>query len=145
MADRHFSYIYILYIQYTVYSHSLSHQPTKVRGMETKERGEIESRERDGDQGEGKESAAKNLTWKTYIFTNPKSCLFFYLKNYFYFLFLLGTPMNNCAKYQHPKHKCSIFLKNQKIAFFTFFKGLKNWPFEEKNVWNFFAMLYCRT
>ena len=40
--------------------------------------------------------------------------------------------MNDCAKYQHPKKNFSIFLKNHKIAFFTFFEGLKNRPFREK-------------
>ena len=53
----------------------------------------------------------------------------FFLKKilYFYFLSLVRTPMNNYAKYQHPKQKFSIFLKNHKIAFFTFFEGLQKW------------------
>ena len=47
--------------------------------------------------------------------------------------------MNDCAKYQHPKKKFSIFLKNHKIAFFTFFEGLKNGSLKEKNA-IFFSM-----
>ena len=43
---------------------------------------------------------------------------------------LLRSPTNNCAKYQHPK-KDEIFLKNNKIVFFTFLKVYKNEPFKE--------------
>ena len=49
--------------------------------------------------------------------------------------------MNNCAKYQHPKKKFSIFLKNHKIAFFTFFKGLKMGPLK-KFFLHFLPMFY---
>ena len=41
--------------------------------------------------------------------------------------------MNDCGKCQHPK-KDNIFLKNHKIAFFTFFEGQKNGPFKEKKI-----------
>ena len=47
--------------------------------------------------------------------------------------------MNDCAKYQHPKINFSIFLKNHKIAFFTFFEGLKNGPFKEEKNLKFFS------
>ena len=40
---------------------------------------------------------------------------------FFFFLSLVGTPMNNLAKYQHHKQKFNIFLKNHKIAFFKIF------------------------
>ena len=47
--------------------------------------------------------------------------------------------MNDCAKYQHPKKKL-YFLKNHKIAFFTFFEGLKKWALLKKKNLNFFSM-----
>ena len=45
--------------------------------------------------------------------------------------------MNDCAKYHHSKKK--KLLKNYKIAFFTFFEGLKKGPFKEKNFKTFFV------
>ena len=45
--------------------------------------------------------------------------------------------MNDCAKYHHSKKKL-FFVKNYKIAFFTFFEGLKKGPFREKNFKTFF-------
>ena len=60
-----------------------------------------------------------------------KSAFFLKKRFYYYFLVLVGTLMNNCAKYQHPKQKFNNFLKNHKIAVLTFFEGLKNGPFKE--------------
>ena len=59
-----------------------------------------------------------NLIGKTYMFTSPKTWLFFFKQIYFYFLSLVGIPMNNCAKYQHPNKKIVFFEKSQ-IAFST--------------------------
>ena len=56
----------------------------------------------------------------------------------FYFLSLVLTPMNNYAKYQHPKQKFNIFLKNRKIAFLTFFEGLKKLGPLKKKILNYF-------
>ena len=72
-----------------------------------------------------------NLNVKTHILTKPKSCLFSGNYFYFYFLSVVGTPMNNCAKYQHLKQKLFLLLKNYKISFFKFFEGLKNGPFKD--------------
>ena len=48
--------------------------------------------------------AANPPSGKTHILTNPKRCLFFkQKKNIFNFLSLVGTPINECAKYQHSK------------------------------------------
>ena len=46
--------------------------------------------------------------------------------------------MNNCAKYQHPKKKFSIFLKNHKITFLHFFEGLKKWALQRIFFLHFF-------
>ena len=61
---------------------------------------------------------------------------------YFYFLSLVRTLMNNYAKYQHPKQKFSIFLKNHKIAFFYIFRGSKKMgPLKKKKFKFFFYVL----
>ena len=49
--------------------------------------------------------------------------------------------MNNYAKYQHPKQKLIIFLKNPKIALFTLFEGIKNRSSKEKNCFSMFQNL----
>ena len=72
----------------------------------------------------------------------PKSCLFSKIFNfYFYFLSLVRTPMNNYAKYQHPKQKFSIFLKNHKITCLHFSRVYKNGPFKGNFFKTFFSMI----
>ena len=62
-------------------------------------------------------------TVKTQIFTNPKSCLFFYL---FYFLIFYPfpypflSPLHNCAKYQHHKIFFISLEKSQNCLFYIF-------------------------
>ena len=70
--------------------------------------------------------AADPPLWKTHIFTIPKSCLFSKTVFIFYFLSLVGTPINDCAQNISILKK-NYFWKNYKIAFFTFFEGLKKW------------------
>ena len=41
--------------------------------------------------------------------------------------------MNNCAKYHHHTQKCNFLGGNEKIAFCTFFGGLKNGLYKRKN------------
>ena len=45
---------------------------------------------------------------------------------YFYFIFLVGTPINNCAKYQHPKHKILYFVEKSQNGIFYQMGPLKN-------------------
>ena len=52
--------------------------------------------------------------------------------------------MNDCAKYHHSKKKNYFFVKNYKIAFFTFFEGLKKGTFIEKFLKLFFYVLEPR-
>ena len=48
---------------------------------------------------------------------------------YFYFIFLVGTPINNCAKYQHPKHKILYFVEKSQNGIFYQLGPLKNFIF----------------
>ena len=79
-----------------------------------------------------KSSSFSQSYWKNTHFYKPlKWPLFQIFCIYFYFLSFVGTPMNNCAKYQHPKQK---FKKKFLLIFFnTFFEGLKNSHYKEKN------------
>ena len=69
--------------------------------------------------------AADPPSGRFFFLQTLKVAYFSFTNRYFSFLSLVGSPMKNCAKYQHPKQKFSIFKKNPKIAFFTFFEGLK--------------------
>ena len=53
---------------------------------------------------------------------------------YFYFIFLVGTPINNCAKYQHPKHKILYFVEKSQNGIFYQMGPLKNF---------FLFLFYC--
>ena len=50
-----------------------------------------------------------NLTGKHTILETLKVAFFRKKKFYYYFVTLVGTPMNNCAKYQHHKPKFNFF------------------------------------
>ena len=84
---------------------------------------------------------------KKHTFLQNLKLAFFHKKVYFYFyfLYLVRTPINNCAKYQRHTNKFIFLRKITKLHFFTLVKGLKNRPFKEKkNVNMLFSILEPR-
>ena len=60
---------------------------------------------------------------------------------YFYFLSVVRTPLNNCAKHQHPEQKFNIFFEKSQNCFFTFFgRSYKMGPLKKKKMLIAFSM-----